>query len=168
VVSVAIYGVSLFLLYLASTTYHAIQHPPTKRVLKVLDHASIYLLIAGTYTPFTLITLQGPWGWTIFGIVWGLAVVGMGLEAFWVLRPRWVSVLVYVAMGWMGVVAIQPLIANLGGPGLLLLVGGGVAYSLGTVFYVWHRVRYAHAVWHVWVLAGSILHFLAILYFVAP
>jgi hemolysin III len=168
VVSAAIYGSSLVLLYLASTLYHAIQHPKAKRVLKILDHAGIYLLIAGTYTPFTLVTLQGPWGWSIFGVIWSLAIVGMSLEAFWVRRPKWTSVVVYVAMGWMGVIAIRPLIASLAGPGLWLLIAGGVAYTVGTVFYVWTSVRYTHAIWHLWVIAGSVLHFFAILYFVVP
>ena len=168
VLSAAIYGASLVLLYLASTLYHAIQHPAAKRVLKVLDHASIYLLIAGTYTPFTLITLRGPWGWSIFGVIWGLAILGMSLEAFWVFRPRWTSVVIYVAMGWMGVIAIQPLIASLAGPGVWLLIAGGMAYTIGTAFYVWASVRYTHAIWHLWVIAGSVLHFFAILYFVLP
>ncbi len=168
IVAGAVYGVSLVLLYLASTLYHAIQHRRAKRVLKVLDHASIYLLIAGTYTPFTLITLRGAWGWSIFGVIWFLAILGISIEAFWVLRPRWTSVVIYVAMGWLGIIAIGPLIASLAAPGLWLLIAGGVAYTVGTVFYVWASVRYTHAIWHLWVVAGSVLHFFAILYYVLP
>ncbi len=168
IVAAAVYGISLVLLYLASTLYHAIQNPRAKRVLKILDHASIYLLIAGTYTPFTLITLRGPWGWSIFGVIWSLAILGMALEAFWVLRPRWTSVVIYVAMGWLGIIAIGPLIAGLATPGLWLLIAGGVAYTVGTAFYVWASVRYTHAIWHLWVVAGSVLHYFAVLYFVLP
>jgi hemolysin III len=168
VLSTAVYGTSVVLLYLASTLYHAIQRPRAKRVLKVLDHAAIYLLIAGTYTPFTLITLRGPWGWSIFGVIWTLAIAGISLEAFWVARPKWTSVVIFVAMGWMGIIAIGPLIAGLAGPGLWLLIAGGVSYTVGTLFYVWTRARYTHAIWHLWVIAGSVCHYFAILYFVVP
>jgi hemolysin III len=168
VVAVAIYGSTLVFLYLASTLYHAVRRPDAKRVLKILDHVGVYLLIAGTYTPFTLVTLGGAWGWSIFGIIWGLAILGVTLEASWVLRPKWVSVVVYVGMGWIIVVAIRPLAAALPAPGLWLLVAGGVAYTAGTVFYVWKSVRYMHAVWHAWVIAGSACHFFAILAYVVP
>lgn len=168
VLSTAIYGSTLVFLYLASTLYHAVQQPRAKRVLKILDHVGIYLLIAGTYTPFTLVTLRGAWGWSIFGVIWGLALLGVALEAFWLFRPKWSSALVYVAMGWIIVIAMRPLMANLPGPGLALLFAGGLAYTLGTVFYVWKSVRYMHAVWHAWVLAGSACHFLAVLFYVVP
>jgi len=168
VVSTAIYGSTLVLLYLASTLYHGVRHPGAKRVLKILDHMGVYLLIAGTYTPFTLVTLRGPWGWSIFGVIWGLAILGVALEALWVHRPKWISAIVYVAMGWIIVVAMRPLIANLPSQGLWLLFAGGVAYTFGTLFYVWKSVRYMHAVWHAWVIAGSVCHFFAILYYVLP
>lgn len=166
--SAIVYGVSMFLLYMASTLYHAIRHTGARRVFKVIDHASIYLLIAGTYTPFTLITIRDEGGWWLFGTVWALAIVGIAAEAWWVNRPKWLSVIVYVGMGWLGVFAIEPITANLAPGGVRLLVGGGIAYTLGTAFYVLRRVKFMHAVWHLWVLAGSTLHFLAIALFVFP
>jgi hemolysin III len=165
-----VYGISLLLEYTASTLYHSFPWPTAKHVFKILDHAGIYLLIAGTYTPFTLVTLRdaslGPVrdiGLWLFGVVWALAAVGIAMEAAWTYRPRWLSVVVYLAMGWLIVVAMQPLVANLAAPGLWLLVAGGLCYTAGTVFYVLKRVPYMHAVWHVFVLAGSVLHFLAVL-----
>lgn len=163
-----VYGITLVLLYTSSTLYHSFPWPKAKYVFKILDHASIYLLIAGTYTPFTLVTLQGPWGWGLFAAVWGLALLGVGLEAFWVFRPRWVSAVVYLAMGWLVIIAIKPLVAALPPAGLWLLVGGGLAYTLGCVFYVLKRVPYMHAVWHLFVLAGSVLHFLGVMLYVVP
>jgi hemolysin III len=168
VVSTAIYGSSLVLLYTASTLYHSIVNARAKKVFKILDHSGIYLLIAGSYTPFTLVTLRGAWGWSLFGVVWGLAVLGIALEAFWVLRPKWISALVYIGMGWIVVVAMRPLIAALPPTGLWLLAAGGLAYTGGTAFYVIKRVRYMHAVWHLWVMGGSICHFLAIILYVVP
>jgi len=165
-----VYGISLLLEYTASTLYHSFPWPTAKHVFKILDHAGIYLLIAGTYTPFTLVTLRdaslGPVrnvGLWLFGVVWALAALGIAMEAAWTYRPRWISVTVYLGMGWLIVVAIQPLVATLAPTGLALLVAGGLCYTAGTVFYVLKRIPYMHAVWHVFVLAGSILHFLAIL-----
>lgn len=166
--SAIVYGVTMFLLYIASTLYHAITHEKARHVFKVIDHAGIYLLIAGTYTPFTLVTIRNAGGWWLFGIVWGLAAVGIALEAFWVYRPKWVSALVYLGMGWLAIFAIGPLVDNLETPGVWLLVGGGLAYSLGTIFYVLKRVKFMHAVWHLWVLAGSVLHFVAVMFYVFP
>ncbi|MDP2300140.1 MAG: hemolysin III family protein, partial [Actinomycetota bacterium] len=166
--SAIVYGVTMFLLYMASTLYHAIRHPRARHVFKVIDHAGIYLLIAGTYTPFTLVTIRDEGGWLLFGIVWSLALVGISLEAFWVYRPKWVSAVVYLGMGWLALAAIRPLTANLEPGGVWLLVGGGLAYSVGTVFYVLKRVRFMHAVWHLWVLAGTVLHFLAVMLYVFP
>lgn len=164
VVSFSVYGACLVLVYAASTVYHAVRADPRKRVLRVLDHASIYLLIAGTYTPFTLVVLHGAWGWSLFGVVWGLAAVGIGLKVFYTGRFEVLSTVVYVALGWIGVVAIVPLVENLPLNGFLLLVAGGVVYTLGTVFYLLdRRVLFAHAVWHVFVLGGSACHFLAVL-----
>jgi hemolysin III len=168
-----VYGISLVLEYTASTLYHAFSQPRVKHVFKLLDHAGIYLLIAGTYTPFTLVTLRdatfgslshvGIW---LFVTVWVFAVAGVSAEGFWAYRPRWLSAAVYLVMGWLIVVAIQPLIANIAPAGLWLLVAGGLCYTLGTIFYVLKRVPYMHAVWHVLVLAGSIVHFLAVLIYV--
>jgi hemolysin III len=161
--SAVVYGVSMVLLYGASTAYHAVLAPRAKHVLKVVDHASIYLLIAGTYTPFSLITLRAHGGWWLFGVIWGLALAGISVEAFWVHRPKWLSALVYVAMGWIAIVMIRPLVAGLPRAGAVLLVAGGIAYTLGTVFYVQRRRRFTHAVWHLFVIAGTTCHFLAVL-----
>ncbi|MBI5507340.1 MAG: hemolysin III family protein [Deltaproteobacteria bacterium] len=168
VVSTAVYGATLVLLYTASTLYHSLTGARAKEIFKLLDHSGIYLLIAGTYTPFTLVTLRGVWGWWLFGVVWALAVIGVALEAFWLYRPSWLSALVYVFMGWIVVVATRPLLAALPAPGIWLLAAGGFAYTGGTAFYVIKRVRYMHAIWHLWVLCGSICHFLAIVLYVVP
>jgi len=166
VVGVAIYGVALVLLYSVSGLYHSLRGRP-KNVLRALDHQSIYLLIAGSYTPFCLVTLRGPWGWTLLGIVWGLAVLG-GLQE---LRPRSearvLSVLIYLLMGWVVVVALVPLLQALGSAGLSWLVAGGLFYTVGIVFYALDtRLAHAHGVWHLFVLAGSASHYWAILRYV--
>lgn len=166
--SAIVYGVTMFLLYIASTLYHAITHAKARRVFKVIDHAGIYLLIAGTYTPFTLVTIRDDGGWWLFAVVWTLAAIGIALEAFWVDRPKWLSVLVYLGMGWLAIFAIKPIAANLEPAGVWLLIGGGLAYTLGTIFYVLKRVKFMHTVWHLWVLAGSVLHFLAVMLYVFP
>lgn len=163
-----IYGGTLVLLYLTSTLYHSIPYPRAKRVLKVLDHSAIYLLIAGTYTPFTLISLRGGWGWTLFGLVWGMALLGIILKVAAIGRFRWLSIALYLGMGWMVVVALEPLVESVAMGGVRLLVLGGVSYSLGVLFYVWRRLPYHHAVWHLFVLAGSVLHFFAVLLYVLP
>ncbi len=168
VASAIVYGVSLVLLYAASTLYHSLPMPRVKHVLKVLDHSAIYLLIGGTYTPFTLVTLRGAGGLWLFGIVWGLAVAGIALEAFWVYRPKWISALVYIAMGWLVIGMVRPLVAALPAAGLWLLVAGGLSYTLGTAFYVLKRLRYTHAVWHGFVLGGSVCQFLAVALYVVP
>ena len=164
--SAIVFGISLVLLYTASTLYHSLPQPKVKHVFKVLDHCGIYVLIAGTYTPFCLVTLREANGWWLFGVVWGLAAVGIALEAFWVHRPRWLSALVYLAMGWIVVFSLGPLVERLAPSGLWLLVAGGLAYTVGAAFYVLDRIRYMHAVWHLWVLAGSVCHFLAVLLYV--
>lgn len=161
-----VFGIALIFSYTASTLYHSFPQPRVKHVFKILDHCAIYLLIAGTYTPFCLVTLRDDGGWTLFAVIWGLALVGIAFEAFWAYRPRWLSAAVYLAMGWMVVVSMGPLVDNLAPGGLWLLVAGGVAYTVGTVFYVLKRIKYMHAVWHLWVLAGSVCHFLAVLLFV--
>ena len=164
----AVYGATLVLLYTASTLYHAIPVTAAKPVLRMLDHIAIYLLIAGTYTPFTLMALSGAWAWGLFGLVWTLALVGSVLELGWFRRFRWMAVLLYVGMGWIGVVAFGPLAERLHGGGMALLIGGGLAYTLGVPFYLWRKLPFQHALWHAFVLAGSVLHYFAVLFYVLP
>lgn len=167
-VSFSVYGATLVLLYLFSTLYHSARGR-AKAVLQKLDHNAIYLLIAGTYTPFTLVTLRGPWGWTLFGIVWGLAVLGIVLDSLHRRNARRIlPVVIYVLMGWIALIALGPLIEALPVPGILWLVGGGLFYTIGIVFYALDaRLAHAHGIWHLLVLAGSICHYLAILLYVA-
>ncbi len=167
VVAVSIFGTAMIVMYTASTLYHSITHPRARRVLRVFDHAAIFLLIAGTYTPFTLITLHGALGWTIFGVIWGLAVLGILLQILSLERWSFLSLFLYLGMGWAVVFALKPLLHSLPSGGITLLVLGGLAYTVGVVFYVW-RKPYFHAIWHGFVLAGSILHFFAILLYVIP
>lgn len=167
IVSVAVYGSTLVLLYLASTLYHAIPHLGAKRVLKIIDHSAIFLLIAGTYTPYTLISLRGPWGWSLFGTVWGLALVGVLFKLFFTGRYERLSTAIYLLMGWIIAVALRPLAMALPTGGVVLLLLGGVAYSGGVIFYVQER-RYSHAVWHVFVILGSLCHFFSVLFYVLP
>jgi len=167
-VSVSIFGAALVLMYAASTLFHSIPLPNSKRVFRVLDHCLIYVLIAGTYTPFTLVTLRGPWGWSLFGALWGLALVGIVFKVFTTGRFERLSLAVYLLMGWCGVLAVQPLMAALPAGGLWLILAGGLSYSVGTVFYRWESLRYHHAIWHVFVLAGSLLHYFAVLFYVIP
>jgi hemolysin III len=164
----AVYGATLILLYTASTLYHAIPVLAAKPVLRMLDHIAIYLLIAGTYTPFTLMALSGAWGWGLFAAVWTLALVGSVLELGWFRRFRWMAVLLYVAMGWIGMLAFEPLSAHLQAGGMALLIGGGLAYTLGVPFYLWRKLPFQHALWHAFVLAGSVLHYFAVLFYVLP
>lgn len=168
VTSAAIFGSTMVLLYLASTLYHAIQSPRAKQVLRGFDHAAIYLLIAGTYTPFALVSLRGPWGWSLFGVVWGLALFGIIAQGGFLRRHGVFRVLLYLAMGWVVVIAAKPLLTNLE-PGALWLLGlGGLCYTAGLRFYASNRIPFAHAIWHLFVLAGTILHFFAILLYVIP
>jgi hemolysin III len=164
----AVYGATLIALYTTSTLYHCATSTKAKRVLRILDHLGIFLLIAGTYTPFVLIALRGTWGWTLFGIIWTLAAVGAVLELSSARRYRAAMVALYIAMGWVGLVAIKPLVAALPTTGLWLLFGGGVSYTAGVLFYRWRSLRYHHALWHLCVLGGSVLQYFAILYYVAP
>ena len=168
VASAGLYGATLVALYAASTLYHAFREPGVKRVLRVLDHCAIYLLIAGTYTPFVLVGLGGGWGWALFGTVWAMAAAGIVFKVFATGRFAVASTAAYVAMGWLGVVAIGPLVRSLPAAALAWLLAGGVAYTAGTFFY--HRkIPYAHALWHVFVLLGSVCHFVAIgLYVLVP
>jgi len=161
-----IYSVAMILEYTASTLYHSLTNAKAKYVFKILDHAAIYLLIAGTYTPFCLVTLRDHGGIGLLVFIWVFALVGIVCEAFWVFRPKWVSVVIYAIMGWSIVFSIGNVVRLLPAGGLWLLIAGGLAYTLGTIFYIIKKVPYFHSVWHAWVLAGSILHFLAVLLFV--
>jgi hemolysin III len=168
VVACAVFGASLVLLYTASTLYHSVSVVAAKPALRALDHIAIYVLIAGTYTPFTLIALPGVWGWSLFAAVWTLALLGSALELGLLGRYRKLAVLLYVGMGWIGMIAFEPLSEHLQTGGTALLLAGGLAYTLGVPFYLWRRLPYHHALWHVFVLAGSVLHFLAVLLYVIP
>jgi hemolysin III len=168
VVSCSIYGATLVMLYTASTLYHAMPRSKAKAVLRILDHSAIYLLIAGTYTPFTLVNLRGPWGWVLLGSVWGLALLGVALEVLARHRMRVLSVVFYLALGWLVAVAVRPLLAAVALGGIVLLVAGGVAYTAGVGFYAWRRLPFNHAVWHVFVLVGSAFHYFAVLFYVVP
>ena len=166
VFSVAVYGVTLVILYSASTLYHSVRGR-AKRILQKLDHLSIYLLIAGSYTPFCLVTLRGPWGWSLFAIVWALAVGGMLQEIKPRSEARVMSLVIYAVMGWIVLVAIKPLIAGLGMAGFIWLAAGGVLYTVGIIFYAFdERFRHWHGIWHLFVIAGSLCHFIAILFYV--
>jgi hemolysin III len=166
IVSVAIYGVALVLLYSASTVYHSVRGR-AKVIMQKVDHFSIYLLIAGSYTPFCLVTLRGPWGWTLFGIVWGLAIIGMLQEIKPRSEARIMSIVIYAVMGWIVLVAVKPLLAALGTVGFAWLASGGILYTVGIIFFALdHRLRHAHGIWHLFVIAGSFLHFVAITFYV--
>jgi hemolysin III len=168
VIGNVVFGMSLVLLYVSSTIYHALARNRAKRVFRILDHSAIYILIAGTYTPFTLGVLRGAWGWTLFGLVWALGVTGIVLTASLGVRFPRASTAVYIAMGWLVVVAVKPLLARVPPAGLAWLVAGGLAYTGGVVFYGWGRLRFQHTVWHLFVLAGSICHFVAVVRYAAP
>jgi len=171
IVAASIFGTTLVLMYAASTLYHSIPSNPlpgAKRVLRVLDHSLIYFLIAGTYTPFTLITLRGPWGWSLFIFTWGLALAGVVFKIFATGRFEKISLAIYLLMGWCAIVAVKPLLGALEPAGLWLVLGGGLTYSGGVAFYTWTSLRYHHAVWHLFVLGGSVLHFFAVLLYVIP
>lgn len=164
--SVTVYGITLVLLYSISTIYHSV-HGPFKRILRKLDHLSIYLLIAGSYTPFCLISLRGPWGWSLFGIIWTLAVIGMLQEIKPRSEARTLSLVIYAVMGWIVLVAVKRLLASLGMAGFLWLAGGGVFYTVGIIFFAFdERFRHWHGIWHLFVIAGSLMHFIAILLYV--
>lgn len=161
-VSVAIYGVTLVLLYSTSTLYHSVQGP-AKRLMQKLDHLSIYLLIAGSYTPFCLVSLRGPWGWSLFATVWCLALIGMLQEIKPRSEARVLSLVIYAVMGWIVLVAVQPLLVALGREGFAWLASGGVLYTIGIIFFAYDsRFRHWHGIWHLFVMAGSLLHFVAI------
>ncbi len=168
VVSCTIFGITLILLYSASTLYHSFRQPRVKSILKIIDHSCIYLLIAGTYTPFLLVTLRGVLGWTMFGVIWFLAISGVLFKIFFVHRFKIVSTIAYVLMGWIMIFAIKPLVDSMPSGGIVWLIAGGLAYTLGVVFYAWKKLPFNHAIWHLFVLAGSICHFFAIVFYVLP
>ncbi len=168
VVSFSIYGVSIIVLYLASTLYHKATKPLVRNRLRIFDHAAIYVLIAGTYTPFALVTLEGVVGWTIFGLVWGFALIGITLKLFFTGKFDKLSTLMYVFMGWIIIFAIKPLIANFSSEGLFWLLAGGVFYTIGAVLYSIQKLPLNHAIFHVFVLAGSICHFVSVYFYVLP
>jgi len=166
VVSVSIYGATLVLLFSASTLYHSVRSVRVKEFFHVLDHASIFLLIAGTYTPITLVAMRGVWGWSLFGCVWGLSLLGIILKVFFTGRFKIVSTLLYVGVGWVAVVAIRPIIQQVPLPSVILIVVGGVVYTLGVIFYLMKKMPYNHAIWHLFVFAAAACHYVAIMQFV--
>ncbi len=167
IVGVSIFGLTMMLLYISSTLYHAFPHNKAKRVFQIFDHSAIFLLIAGTYTPFTLIVLPSGWGWSLFGIVWGLAAGGVVLKSIRNIKTGRLSTILYLGMGWLGVLAAKPLYEVLPGWGLFWLLAGGLSYSLGVFFFANdHRIRYGHFIWHLFVLAGTACHVVAVLQYV--
>jgi hemolysin III len=158
-----IYGISLVLLYITSTLYHSIRHNRVKNVFRKLDHMAIFLLIAGTYTPYCLNVLHGWARWTLLGIIWGCAAAGIFIKFFYTGKREWLSLIFYILMGWMALFVIKPIYDSLSLSGFLYLLIGGLAYTMGTYFYMNTRIRYSHSIWHLWVLAGSTFHFLSIL-----
>jgi hemolysin III len=168
VVSSCIYGATQILLYTASTLYHSIPLPRAKAVLRIFDHSAIFLLIAGTYTPFALVNLRGPWGWSLLAVVWTLALAGIAMQGILIRQKALVTALPYVGMGWVAIIGIKPMLDAVAPGGLALLLAGGLAYTLGVFFYVWRRLPYHHAIWHLFVLAGSAFHYFAVLFYVIP
>ena len=163
IVGASVFAFTMVLLYLTSTLYHMLTRNKAKRVLRILDHGAVFLLIAGTYTPFTLGVLRGTWGWTLFGLVWGIAVLGVALKFIGGVRYQRLSTILYLAMGWVIIIAVKPLWLNMPSWGLFWLAAGGVAYTAGVGFYAAKRIRYAHFVWHLFVIAGTACHFIAVL-----
>lgn len=168
VAAVSIFGASMVFLYTASTLYHSIPNPRAKKVLQYLDHSMIYVLIAGSYTPFCLITLQGYTGIALLCAVWLIAIAGISLQAVLLHKADWINCLLYLSMGWLAVFVIDPLVSTLDSTGLALLVAGGLAYTVGVVFYVFERIPFSHAIWHTFVFAGTTLQFFSVLFYVIP
>ena len=166
-VGVSVFAASMITLYLASTLYHAITHGRAKRFFRMMDHSAIFLLIAGTYTPFTLGVLRGPWGWTLLGLVWALAIIGLTKKAVFGHRFAWLSVVLYLTMGWLVVIAAPEVMRRVPLSGLAWIIAGGIAYTGGVAFYAAHRVRYAHFAWHIFVIVGTVCHFFAVLWYSA-
>lgn len=168
VVGAAIFGASLILLYSTSTLYHSFRNEALKRFLRKCDHAAIFILIAGSYTPFMLVNLRGPWGWSLFGVVWGLALAGVALKFWFTGRFKLLSTLLYIGMGWLIVIALKPMLASVTPAGMWLLLAGGLCYTGGAAFYMMKKLPYHHAIWHGFVMAGSICHYFAIMYAIIP
>ncbi len=165
IVSFSIFGATMIALYLSSTLYHSFRNKRVRQFFRILDHSSIFLLIAGSYTPITLICLRGPWGWSLFGMVWGIAITGIILKAFAMHKLKYVSVILYILMGWLILVAIKPMLQSVPMGMLVWLIIGGLCYTFGVIFYVWKKLPYHHAVWHLFVLAGSVSHFFGMLFY---
>jgi hemolysin III len=166
-IGVSVFGATMVLLYLASTLYHSTTHEAAKRTFRLFDHTAIFLLIAGTYTPFALGVLRGPWGWSMLAAVWTLAIVGIVLKVIERTRHSRISIVLYVVMGWMAIVAVKPMFALIPAPGILLIFAGGIAYTGGLAFFAAQRIRYNHFIWHLFVIAGTICHFFAVLWYAA-
>ena len=166
-VGASVFASAVLCLYFASTLYHALQNSKAKRVFRVFDHGAIFLLIAGTYTPFTLGVMRGPWGWTLLGLIWGMALFGLTMKAVTGTRYRWLSMILYLSMGWLVVIAAKPVLLRVPLPGILWLLAGGLAYTVGVGFFSARRVRYHHFVWHLFVVAGTTCHFFAVLWYSA-
>lgn len=166
IVSCSIFGTSILLLYTVSMLYHAVQDSTVKAWLRTLDHIGIYILIAGTYTPFLLLSVQGFLGWLFFGIIWGLTAFGIVFKIFYTNRFKKASLILYLSMGWLAIFIIRPLLENLSNPILFLIAAGGISYTLGTIFYMKPKMKFAHTIWHLFVLGGTTLHFIAIMYLI--
>jgi hemolysin III len=164
-IGAAVFGVTIIILYLASTLYHSLTHARAKQFFRHVDHCAIFLLIAGSYTPFTLGVLRGPWGWTLLAIVWTLAVAGITMKLIAGHRHWWLSMVLYLVMGWLALIAVKPILTLVPLPGILLILAGGIAYSGGLAFFAAHRLRYNHFIWHLFVMAGTVCHYLAVLWY---
>lgn len=167
IVGATVFGATTILLYLASTLYHSTTHEPRKNFFRLFDHCAIFILIAGTYTPFSLGVLRGPWGWTLLGIVWSLAIFGIAVKTIAGTRHTWLTMVLYLLMGWLAVVATKPILTLVPVPGILLILAGGIAYTGGLAFFAAHRIRYNHFIWHLFVIAGTTCHFFAVLWYAA-
>lgn len=165
ILSFVIFGVSMILLYTASTLYHAFTHKKAKNVFRYMDHIAIFILIAGTYTPIALILLKGAWGWTLFGLAWGFAIAGIIYQAVFLNRFKWISISIYLGMGWLAVVAIQPLMAVMPFGLFLWILAGGLFYTLGSVFYLIDSIKFFHFIWHLFVIAGTVCHFFGLIFY---
>ena len=168
IVSFSVYGSTLVILYLASTLYHSFQHPRVKHIFRVFDHVSIYLLIAGSYTPFLLVSMRGAWGWSLLAVVWGLALLGVTFKVIFIGRYEVLATAAYVLMGWLVVIAFKQMLAHVPPGGVALLIAGGITYTLGVIFYAWEKLPFNHAIWHLFVLGGSAFHFFAVLFYILP
>jgi len=167
IVGVSVFGGTVVLLYLASTLYHSLTHDAAKQLFRLFDHSAIFLLIAGTYTPFSLGVLRGPWGWSLLAIVWSLAIVGITLKISKRTRHSRISIVLYVIMGWLAIVAVKPMVMLIPVPGIALILAGGLAYTGGLAFFAAQRIRYNHFIWHLCVIAGTTCHFFAVLWYAA-